>query len=358
MVKKFWLQIFLIFLSVHYVAAQDLPNLPPSIKWQQIKSEHFKIIYPKGLETEAQRTTNILENIYEPASHSLGTTPRRFPVVLQNQHTLSNGFVTVAPYHAEFYMFEPQNYRRQGNDRWLERLAVHEYRHMVQFEKAITPFNKALYFLTGEYGPFMAAAAAAPQWFFEGDAVGVETAFGRSGRGRIPSFTMAFKANLIEKGGFDYYKQYLRSFRDFVPDHYVTGYLMTTYLKNKSGVDVWDRIVGRSFAQPYIPFTFSNSMKKESGKHLVPTYEEMLAEQSRLYNEQLDKIKPSAFTTLPHEANKKFTNYYFPRRIYDGRILAVKVGFDDIAAFVLIDENGKEEIIHQLGTWLNPEAPS
>ncbi|UXX80401.1 hypothetical protein N7E81_04715 [Reichenbachiella carrageenanivorans] len=338
--------------------AQELPNLPPSIKWQQINSEHFRIIFPKGLEEEAQRTTNILENVYEPASHSLGARPRKFPVVLQNQYAVSNGMVTIAPYRSEFYTFEPQSYRQQGNDRWIERLAVHEYRHMVQFEKAITPFNKVLYALMGEYGPFLASAAAAPQWFFEGDAVGVETAFGRSGRGRIPSFMMAFKANLIEKDGFNYYKQFLKSYRDQVPNHYVTGYLMTTYLKNKTGADVWDRIVGRSFAQPYIPFTFSNSMKKESGKHLVPTYNEMLAEQKQLYTNQLNQITPTAFDTLEHKEKKNFTNYYYPRRVYDGRVLAIKMGFSDIASLVLIDEQGKEESIFKLGNWQNPESLS
>ncbi|SMD34864.1 hypothetical protein SAMN04488029_2217 [Reichenbachiella faecimaris] len=358
MLKKYSLLIGLLIFALPRIEAQELPNLPPSIKWQQIKSEHFKIIYPKGLEAEAQRTTNILENIYKPASHSLGASPRRFPVILQNQHAISNGFVTVAPFHSEFYMYEPQNYRHQGNDRWLERLAVHEYRHMVQFEKAITPFNKALYFLTGEYGPFMAAAAAAPQWFFEGDAVGIETALGRTGRGRIPSFLMAFKANLIEKEEFNYYKQYLKSYKDFVPNHYVTGYLMTTYLKNKSGVDIWDKILGRSFAQPYMPFTFSNSMKKATGKHLVPTYNEMLAEQKQLYTEQLEQISPTKFTAIPHQTNKKFTNYYYPRKVLNDQVLVVKIGFSDIASFVLIDEDGKEETSYQLGTWLNPEALS
>lgn len=358
MCKKGVLFLVVMWSIVADLSAQDLPNLPPAIKWQQINSEHFRIIFPNGLEEEAQRTTNILENVYEPASHSLGARPRKFPVVLQNQYAVSNGMVTIAPYRSEFYTYEPQSYRQQGNDRWNERLAVHEYRHMVQFEKAITPFNKVLYCLMGEYGPFFASAAAAPQWFFEGDAVGVETAFGRSGRGRIPSFMMAFKANLIEKEGFNYYKQYLRSYRDQVPNHYVTGYLMTTYLKNKSGADVWDRIVGRSFAQPYMPFIFSNSMKKESGKHLVPTYNEMLAEQKQLYTNQLSQITPTAFDKIAHKNKKNFTNYYYPRRVYDGRVLTIKMGFSDIASFVLIDEEGKEENIFRLGNWQNPESLS
>ena len=349
---------FLICIISYGQTSQFMPNLPPSIKWQQIKSEHFKIIYPKGLEQEAQRTTNILENIYEPATTSLGALPRRFPIILQNQYAVSNGFVTVAPYRSEFYMFEPQDYRFQGNDRWLEKLAVHEYRHMVQFEKVITPFNKIMYFLMGEYGPFLAASLAAPQWLFEGDAVGVETAFGRSGRGRTPYFMMAFKANLIEKGGFNYYKQHLKSFRDLVPNHYVTGYLMTTYLKNKSGVDVWDRILDRSFHRPYIPFTFTGSIKKESGSYLVPTYKEMMAEQKQLYTEQLNQISPTPFTTLKHEPNPNFTNYYYPRKVLDNQTLAVKSGFSVIPTFVLIDQQGNEEPIFALGPWQNPAALS
>lgn len=355
--RKIWL--FALCLGTLFSAkAQDLLNLPPSIKWQQIKSEHFKIIYPRGLEVEAQRTTNILENIYEPASNSLGASPRKFPIILQNQHAVSNGFVTVAPYRSEFYMFEPQSYRAQGNDRWLERLAVHEYRHIVQFEKAITPFNKAMYFIAGEFGPFLSAAVAAPQWFYEGDAVGIETSFGRTGRGRAPSFLMAFKANLIDKGGFNYYKQYLKSFRELVPNHYVTGYLMTTYLKNKSGVDVWGKIVGRSFRIPFVPFIFSNSIKKETGKYLVPTYNEMLEQQKQLYAEQLDQINPTKFTIPKHNRNKTFTNYYFPRRVLDDQMLVVKTSFSRIPALVLIDESGKEKRIHELGVWQNPDALS
>lgn len=356
-IKKILLLVIIFGASIS-ANGQDLENLPPSIKWQQIKTDHFKVIYPKGLEKEAQRTTNILENIYEPASRTLGTQPRRFPIILQNQHAVSNGFVTVAPYRSEFYMFEPQNYRHQGNDRWLERLAVHEYRHIVQFQKAITPFNKGLYFLTGEFGAFFSASLAAPSWFYEGDAVGIETSFGRTGRGRIPSFLMVFKANLIDKGGFKYHKQHLKSFRDFVPNHYVTGYLMTTYLKNKSGADVWGKIVGRSFSQPYIPFTFSNAMKKESGKRLVATYNEMMEQQKELYTRQMNEITPTKFDLHPHKSTKTFTTYYFPRRVLDNQVLVVKVGYADIPTLMLVDPSGKEEKLFEMGPWQNPDALS
>jgi hypothetical protein len=351
--KKYLVSILFVLIGID-ARAQELPNLPPSIKWQQINSGHFKIIYEKELENEAQRTANILEHVYQPASQSLGVQPRVFPIILQNNHAVSNGFVTIAPYRSELFLFEPQNYLTNGNDRWLERLVTHEYRHMVQFEKALSPFNKVLYFFFGEPGAGAMAGLAAPAWFFEGDAVGMETSMGRTGRGRIPAFSMAFKANLIEKGGFNYYKQYLKSFRDFVPNHYLTGYLMTTYLKNNNGAEIWDKIMDRSFRAPYIPFTFSRALRIESGQNLVGTYNSMLDEQRELYQNQLSKIQLTPFELQKHNRNKRYTNYLYPKKVFGNKTLAIKNGFSFINQMVLIDEDGNEEKILELGSWVNP----
>jgi len=330
---------------------QELPTLPPSIKWQQINSAHFNVIFPKGYESEAQRTTNMLEGMYEPASRSLGSDPRKFPVLLQNYYSIPNGFVTVAPYRAEFFMFAPQDYNSIGNDGWLEHIASHEYRHIVQFEKAITPFNKAMYFLFGEFGPAAWASLAAPSWFWEGDAVGVETAMGRSGRGRTPQFTMAFRANTVDKGGFNYYKQHLRSFRDFVPNHYLTGYLMTTELKNKYGPDVWGAIVDKSFRAPFIPFAFSNAIKKETGQYLVKTYKEMMEGQKAQIQQQLDAFAPTPFDRISQRKNEVFTNYDYPVPLKNGQVLCVKSGYSTISQLVLLDQEGDEKKVLELGIY-------
>ena len=348
---KVWIVCLLLVstVSLAQIPGSNNPNLSSAIKWQQIKSPHFKVIYTEGNEEQAQHVTHILERIHEPAARSLGVTPRRFPIVLQNHTTIPNGFVTVGPYRSEFYTTAPQNYLRLGNDLWLERLAVHEYRHMAQFEKALSPFNKAAYFLTGEFGAGFFASIAAPAWFFEGDAVGIETAAANSGRGVIPSFLMPFKANLIEKGGFNYYKQYLGSYRDFVPDHYVTGYLMTTDLKNRYGVDVWDRIMKRSFGHPLILFTFSKSIRKETGVNLVKSYKKMLDTQKELFTEQLSKVQPSSFEVISTPDSKSYTNYQYPQIVAGENIIALKSGLGHIPQLVMIDHNGRETKLLDLG---------
>ena len=353
--SKFWYPLLsCMLLLFNYGFGQELENLPPSIKWQQIQSTNFRVIFPQGYEQEAIRTTNILERIHQPASKSLGASPRRFPIILQTHYSVANGFVNVAPYRSEFFMFSPQDYNSIGNDLWLEHLASHEYRHMVQFEKALTPFNKLMYVFMGEFAPAVFAGMAAPSWFWEGDAVGIETAMGHTGRGRTPKFTMAFRANTIDKGGFKYNKQHLTSFRDFVPNHYLTGYLMTTDLKTKYGADVWDKIVGRSFKAPFLPFAFSNSIKKVTGNYLRKSYDQMMAEQTRLIQDQLSQFEPSTFDRLNDQSRNTYTNYLHPQLLSNGNIICLKEGWSDIEQLVMIDSQGNESKLKELGFFNDP----
>ena len=324
----------------------ELQNLPASTKWQQIKTDNFQIIFPNGFESEAIRTANIMESIRVPASNSLYKKPRRFPIVLQNRQGFSNGFVTIGPLRSEFFTISPQDYNSLGNVDWLEHLAVHEYRHMVQFSKAYsTVFNKLNYWLFGEYGIGTWASLAAPSWFWEGDAVGIETSMTATGRGRTPNFSMAYKANLVEKGAFNYSKQHLKSFKEFVPNHYVTGYFMTTHLKRKEGVDVWDKVIKRSFGLPFIPFAFSNAIKKETGKNLRQNYAEMSDELKKLYTNQLLNIPKSDDALINKRKGKTYTNYFYPTKIESGSVVVLKSGFSDISTFVAIDNSGNENVI-------------
>jgi len=179
---------------------------PASMKWYQINTSNFRVLYPEGFGEQAQRVANTLEHIREPEGASLGVTPRKISIILHSQSSNSNGFVTQAPRRSEFYAMPPQNYNFIGNNEWLTLLSSHEYRHMVQFQKSITGFNKAIYLLFGQLAQAGMAFVAIPQWFWEGDAVATETAFTHSGRGSIPEFDLVFRTNLLEGKNFNYSK--------------------------------------------------------------------------------------------------------------------------------------------------------
>ncbi|NOT76719.1 MAG: hypothetical protein HOP08_17470 [Cyclobacteriaceae bacterium] len=315
----------------------------PGIKWYQINTPNFRVLYPKGFEDQAQRVANNLETIREPEAKSMGTLPKKMSIILQSNSSVSNGFVTFAPKRSEFYTMPSQNYNFAGTNDWLNLLSSHEYRHMVQFQRSITGFNKLLYFVFGQQATAGMAFAAVPQWFWEGDAVATETAFTPSGRGRIPNFDLLFKTNIMEGRTFNYHKQYLRSYKNAIPDHYVLGYNMVSYLRKKTNDPlIWEKVVGRSWDVPFIPFAFSNSLKKETGSYVKDLYLEMAQQRKKEYEAAINAFQPTAFESVNKRKSEAYTDYSFPQLLDDGTILVTKSGIGDIDQLVKLDANGNE----------------
>lgn len=178
------LKITLILSFISYPVFSQIFNAeqnPLSVKWRQIQASGFKVIYPRELEKEAQRMANTLPHIYPYVGGSLGRQKTSIPVLLQNRGVVSNGFVQLGPKKSEFYTTPPQQFDSQD---WLNNLAVHELRHVAQFDKLTGgkahPFPEEVHLAW--FG------ASIPIWFFEGDAVSTETSLTNAGRGRQPSW--------------------------------------------------------------------------------------------------------------------------------------------------------------------------
>ncbi len=316
----------------------------PSVKWYQLNTPNFRLLYPKGFDVQAQRVANTLETIREPEGKTMGAVPRKISVILQNQSAISNGFVTLAPRRSEFYAMPSQNYNFMGNNDWLDLLSSHEYRHMVQFQRSVTGFNKFVSYVFGQRAVAGMAFAAAPQWFWEGDAVATETAFTHSGRGRIPNFDMLFRTNIMEGRTFNYHKQYLRSYKHNIPNHYVLGYNLVSYLRKKTGDPlIWEKVTGRSWSIPFIPFTFSNALKKETGMYVTDLYKEMAAERKKDYEKAISQVQLTTFESITHRKSKAYTDYSFPQSLDNGNVVVVKSGIGDIEQLVVLSHDGKEE---------------
>jgi hypothetical protein len=308
---------------------------PTSLKWYTVTTPHFNVLFPKGFDQQALRVANTLEFIHDPEAASMGSKAKPISVLLQNQSALSNAFVTLSPRRSEFYTMPPQNYNFLGTNDWLSLLASHEYRHVVQYQQSIVGFNKAVYYLLGQNALSLTAFAAAPQWFWEGDAVATETAFTKSGRGRIPNFGLLFRTNMLEGRSFNYQKQYLRSYKHNIPDHYVLGYHMITYLRNKTNdPEVWNKIATRAWTYPFIPFTFSRSIKKETGLNINQLYRQMADSLTHEWTTQVKTIDVTDFELITKRNNETYTDYLYPQVQDDGSVIAVKTGIGDIATIV------------------------
>lgn len=362
MTHKILLVNFLLLSLLLKVKAQETPELstnPPSVKWQQVNTPSFRILYPAGFDKQAQRMANTLETIHAPEAKTMGRQPRKISVILQNRSAVSNGFVTLTPRRSEFYTMPPQNYNFLGNNDWLDLLATHEYRHIVQFQHANRGFNRLAYWLFGNNALSALASMAAPYWFWEGDAVATETAFTSSGRGRIPNFNLAFNSNLNEGRIFDYHKQSLRSYKHFIPNHYVLGYNLVSYVRKRTGdPDIWEKITKRSWNLPIIPFCFSSAVKKETGKYLVDLYQEMAHDLSKEYQKKLEGLSINDFTTLTLRSNEAYTNYQYPHDVDGEHLLSLKSGIGDIEQVVMTSTRDGGEFllftpgqINESGMW-------
>ncbi len=163
------------------------------------------------------------------------------------------------------------------------------------------------------------AYVAAPQWFWEGDAVATETAFTQSGRGRIPNFDLVLRTNLQEGRVFNYHKQYLRSYKNNINDHYVLGYHMVSYLRKKTGdPSIWDKVTGRSWNVPFIPIRLSSSLKKETGLYVTDLYKEMAADLQKEWKAQQDTLQLTSFERINPRTTNAYTDYMYPQELEDG----------------------------------------
>ncbi|MEO5599736.1 MAG: hypothetical protein ABIR06_02295 [Cyclobacteriaceae bacterium] len=332
--------VFLFFISLSSRSQIVLDNNPPSIRWRQVNTPHFKVLYSPGFEMQAQRVANSLEHIREAEAKSLGSVPRKITVILQNQSAVSNGFVSILPRRSEFYGMPTQDYNFIGTNDWLDLLTAHEYRHIVQYQHATRGFNRLIYYLFGSISLAGMAQVAAPSWFWEGDAVVTETAFTPSGRGKIPNFGLLMKTNLLEGRKFNYHKQSLRSYKHNIPDHYVLGYYMVSYLRKKTNdPEVWGKITARSWNVPFIPFAFSNAIKKETGLYVRDLYNEMADQMTTAWRKELDGISLTPFVKVNSRPNHAYTDYLYPQILADGSVLVMKKGIGDIEQFVLLKDD-------------------
>ncbi len=88
--------------------------------------------------------------------------------MLQNQTTMANGYVQLAPFRSEFYLTPEQNSFELGSLPWPEQLAIHEFRHVQQYNNFDVGLSKALRILFGEEARRLAMSFLYPTGFLRG----------------------------------------------------------------------------------------------------------------------------------------------------------------------------------------------
>src|SRR5512140_623868 len=162
----------------------DTGRDPGSLKWMQIKTGRFKVIYPKSYGPGGADFARSLEDAYSKITTLYPEKKFRIPVIIHSYTTNSNGYVAWAPSRMEIYPTPEQNTIPLDANR---QLALHELTHVFQMESLNKGFTKVLSLFAGQQVTGVVSSLL-PLWFLEGDAVFSESVLSGSGRGRSPSF--------------------------------------------------------------------------------------------------------------------------------------------------------------------------
>ena len=327
------------------VTAQVFGGNPPSLKWHQLNTDTARIIFPVGLDTSAEQVAAIVHRLARTTLPTIGHTQRKINIVLQNQTTIANGYVQLAPFRSEFQLTPEQNSFDLGSLPWQKLLSIHEYRHVQQYNNFRVGLSGFFYYLFGEGGQAFANSLAVPDWFWEGDAVYQETLVSDQGRGRLPFFFNSFRS--LWAGGKDYSWMKLRngSLVDYVPNWYPLGFILVAYGRERYGDEFWRQVTHDAAAFHGLFYPLQGAIHRYAGISFSQFRNDALAwfrQQAQL---------PAASGTPATVAADNFAHAHkhfsadeeFPQFIGRDSLLYMRSSYKRIPAFVLRDLSTGQE---------------
>lgn len=297
----------------------------PDVKWKEVYSRHFHIIYDEVLEEDVLELIQKMENISSLISGDLGGEVEPFTIVLPSGKLESNGYVSSFGNRSVFYPLPPE-IPFSGNIDWYELLAIHEARHMIQYTKIRDSFlHRLLYLLMGDYGLFPTYYTY-PGYFFEGDAVLTETLLSEGGRGRSPGFEMYWRTALLSGEEYSFAKTLHGSDKRYTPNEYVLGYYLMTYLKRSAGDEKYEEIVNSTANNPF-PLSFSSSTFFSGEGTMPKIFDSVKEELLELWSEQDKKVTPTKGEMVKF-SEKDYEHYLFPQYDHGGALVYLYYDYD------------------------------
>lgn len=177
--------------------ASEAATFDPKLSFKTIETDHFRIHFPEGLKTSAERLGVMAEQVHVALSPKLDWAPkRRTEVVLVDTTDDSNGITTVIPYNDILLFLSPPRADSSlfNYDDYLAMLFIHEYTHVLHIDAyggITTPFRWIA-------GKIIVPNGATPGWVREGWAVYQESDETGYGRANSSYTDMVIRTDLLD----------------------------------------------------------------------------------------------------------------------------------------------------------------
>jgi Tol biopolymer transport system component len=335
------LSLLLLLAAATFSNAQQFGGNPPSVHYRQINTPAARVIYPDGLDSSASRVANIIQKINNAVQPTIGNKQKQINIVLQNQTTVANAYVGLAPFRSEFYLTPEQNNFDIGSLPWPGQLAIHEFRHVQQYNNFNVGVSHLLKVLFGEGGQALANDLVIPNWFFEGDAVYNETHVSGQGRGRLPYFFNGYRALWTADKKYSWQKLRNGSYRDYTPDWYATGYMLVAYGYEKYGAFFWKNVTHDAAAYKGGLYPLQRAIKTYAGLSFEAFRDSALTHFKQQFHtdQRVAEQGPGSVSPRHFVADQEF-----PAFVNDSSLVYLKSTYRQPAAFVVQKGNQVKKI--------------
>jgi len=324
------------------------------VKWRQIETGNFRIIYPVGTDSLAKEYGRVLEVWRTPVGQSVHYLPGEYtkgkiPVILHAFNSYANGSVAWAPKRMDLYTL-PDAYPNAPMS-WDKMLAIHESRHVAQMQLGLSgslrPFN---WFFGEMFNGATAGVYGHPSWL-EGDAVVTETALTNSGRGRTADFLNYYRIAFDNGDLRDINHWFCDSFTKYHPNKYALGYLMLSGFRYYYD----DRdFMGNSrdhYSRKIFDILNHYEIRKISGLPLWNAFDQITPKLAETWTAEMDARAPfmpmEQITAIPRRG---YTRYSDLARIGDD-FYAVRKSMYRSSQLVRIDTSGKVKHVREASSY-------
>ena len=328
---------------------------PAALRWRQIETENFKLIFPAGEDSLARVYGTELEaarlRLAPSSGYLIGQSYKaKLPVILHSRYVLPNASVTWAPKRMDiFTVNDPYSPTAMP---WVRHLAIHEGRHAAQMQfGAAGKWGRPLHWFFGE----MAAGAFAGIYpgpaFLEGDAVVAETALSRSGRGRQADF-LGYMMPAFDCGDWrDYYRWFYGSNKNYTPDHYRVGYMLISGARvffddPLFTKEYFDRVVRKGGF-----FNLQKTVKAAAGKNFKDSFRTIEENFRQIWNSEAALREPFMPSRQVTAAPHRHTEYAGSVSADGFGIYSLKSGLSVPKGLVRLDANGNEKRIRSFASY-------
>jgi len=317
-----------------------------SLKWSQIETPDFRIVYPEGMDSVAIHYGTLLQQYRTDVGRSAGFLPNQYwvspmPVVMHPFTGYANGAVIETPRRMELFTM-PDAYGMVAPMPWENNLAIHENRHVAQVQFAYSDFWGWFYELTGEALSMYTVALYANMAMLEGDAVATETALTNSGRGRTADFLAYYRMAFDQGDTRNWYRWRYGSLNKYTPDHYALGYMTVAGARAAYDAPMFMAEYLRRLSRPWGINAVNGTMKAYSGKNIRKAWPEIVATFKDEWDKEDEARGPFQEMDLLTSEKRGYTSFRGAVAVSENRrIMAIRAGLNRDPQLVEINSKGK-----------------